>query len=220
MDMDRWGPRFSLAVYTLAAIGLVSVLGVGAFGVVRLVRFRADAAISPETASVAADAGNAANTVSAGQVAPTPLPAAEPAPPVVVTRRPAPVPAPVSNARADLAIQVHDTGIIEPLSGQFRHAENINFGDQPAVVFDVTNLGSARSEGWQFSANLPTFAGLYTSPDQHSLDPGERIRFTLGFRDLARTGSNTATITLDPANRVSDSNRANDVATATFTRGY
>lgn len=220
MRMDNWGQRFSLAVYVFAAIGLVSVLGIGAFGVVRLVRFRADAAISPETASVAADAGNATNTASAGQAALTPPPAAEPVPPAVVTRRPAPVLSPALGARADLAIQIIDTGIIEPSSGQFRHAESINLGDQPAVVFDVTNLGSVRSEGWQFSVNLPTFAGLYTPPDQQPLNPGERIRFTLGFRNLVRTGSNTVTITLDPANRVSDSNRANDVATATFTRGY
>ena len=187
--MDRFGPRFVPVIYAFAAIGLVSVFSVGVLGLTRLVKFRMGTGSSAEVAAVAAGAAGTAGTSSVSAASPIANPPAEPS---ILTRRPEPVPTPALPPRPDLAVSVIDSGIIETSTGRFQHADSIALGQQPALVFEVANLGGARSESWQFSVNLPTFAGLYTSSDQQPLAPGERIRFTLGFRDLSRAGQNNA----------------------------
>lgn len=155
-------------------------------------------------------------------------PAAKPPPPATV--RVVPGPAKVStypggsqyrilpNGVPDLSISVIATGLIDDSTGEFQPAAAVTRLQQAGVVFDVTNIGAAVSDQWRFSTNLPTFAGLFTSDPQPALAPGERIRFTIGFRYLILSGPNAVVFTLDPGNSIRDANRSNDVATTTVIR--
>ena len=117
-----------------------------------------------------------------------------------------------------MSVSVNATGRIDDSTGEFQPAATVTRVQQAGVVFEVTNIGTAVSDPWRFSANLPTFAGVFTSDPQLALAPGERIRFTIGFRYLTQSGPNAVVFTLDPGNAIKDSNRANDVATTTVIR--
>lgn len=124
------------------------------------------------------------------------------------------------NGTPDFSVQIIDVGIIDDLTGAFVATSSVGSGRQAAVVFDVSNIGTAVSEPWQFGAKLPTVGGDFTSEVQQSLAPGDRIRFTIGFQNLNQLGENTATFTVDPSEKLKDASRANNTATATVVRGY
>ena len=87
-----------------------------------------------------------------------------------------------------------------------------------AVVFDVKNMGTNVSGVWNLQATLPTDNGSFTSPDQPSINPGDLIRFTLQFDRLQSAGTNTATILIDPSQRLLGDPRQNNMGTATIFR--
>lgn len=227
-EKPRW---LEISMSALAIIGLLAVLAGGAFGVRALFAGRRDAGAIGELAA----AGIQPQNDSAG-----PQPAAVPQPPpgfavTAVPQPPSPLPAPAAapsrtvtsgdsaprtavGGIPDLAVAIVDTGVMVGggESAEFRHTDAVRASDQPAIVFDVSNAGSAVSEPWSFSATLPTFAGRFTSETQPRLAPGERIRFTLTFRPIDRSAAAVAVITVDPQNALRDKNRLNDVATTTF----
>lgn len=124
----------------------------------------------------------------------------------------------LANGISDLAIEIIDTGIIDDATGNFNHATSVSKIEQAGVVFDVFNIGTAVSLPWKFSAALPIYDGFFLSDTQSPLAPGERIRFTIGFKLLKTQGANVAVFTVDPTNSIKDKNRANDSAQATVVR--
>ena len=123
------------------------------------------------------------------------------------------------NGISDLFLQIIDTGIIDD-AGNFIHATSTGEGQQTGIVFDVWNFGTAVSGPWRLLAELPTFAGNFTSEPQKSLAPGEKIRFTIGFRLLTNPGPNNVTIIIDPQNELNELNRVNNIVSATVIRNY
>ena len=126
----------------------------------------------------------------------------------------------LAGGMADLAVQIVDTGIATGGGVGFVHTDPIPAGERPAIVFSVINAGTAVSERWQFTLNLPAPDGRFTSELQLPLAPGEGRRFTIGFSELLRQGENQATVTVFPWKGSGDANAANDAATALLTRGY
>lgn len=129
------------------------------------------------------------------------------------------------NGVPDLAIVIVDTGIVIPASSttpeQFKHADSVKEGERAAIVFDVKNMGSNVSGPWDFRAILPINDGDFRSEKQESINPGEKIRYTLGFEQLKTSGANTVKILVDPDGRIfNDANRLNNEVTLSITRGY
>ena len=85
------------------------------------------------------------------------------------------------------------------------------------AVFDIANRGMAQTGAWHFTANVPTTgsAQYYVSPAQMSLAPGAHIENTLRFSPL--TGG-AFTVTVDPDNRVKESNESNNTASTYISR--
>ena len=198
-------PWFSRLVYALAAIGAVTVLALGMLGLARLGAGR-EGTLAPrnETASAIEVVGG----TTTPEIAQAPI-----------RRRTFPPP-PAGIQAPDLAVAIVATGIINEVNGEFRNATTVSRGEQAGILFDVMNIGTATSARWYFGADLPTFGGAYISPEQSALKPGERARFTIGFRELYRAGENTAVITVDPRNAIPDRDRSNDHGRATLIRGY
>ncbi|GEM_PF-2690095 len=122
----------------------------------------------------------------------------------------------LANGTPDLAVRIVDVGIINA-SGVFVATSSVFRTQQAAVVFDITNNGTAASKHWDFTAILPIAVdGYYHSEVLPPLSPGDRIRFTLGFTSLNAIGENKFVMTVDPSNSLKDSNRSNDSATATI----
>lgn len=224
----RW---FDAAITILAAIGLIAIFAVGIIGAKRLVQKRLNSqtasgagvpAPAPDQAAIAAEPESAADVQVSVLPSAAPVPSVLPAPvpePANTPAIPPPASLPLPNPIPDFAVTMVDAGIITA-GGDFRHATSVSRGEEPAIVFDIANIGTAVSERWQFTAVLPTFGGQFTSQSQLPLAPGDRVRFTLGFRDLARQGENAAVITIDPTNSLKDRNRTNDSAMARFFRNY
>jgi hypothetical protein len=138
---------------------------------------------------------------------PSPAPVQQP---VVVT----PVPAPLYG-NPDLAITVSDVGFTAQNgnTASFVGSNDIPFGQNGAIKFTVTNVGTNASGAWNFAVNIPTSPMQnYVSPLQPSLNPGDSVDFTLGFDRGYSTGQKTITVTVDPDNRINESNKGNNVS--------
>ncbi|GEM_PF-3145946 len=124
------------------------------------------------------------------------------------------------NGIPDLSITIIDTGIINA-AGNFIRATSTNSGEQTGVVFEVSNLGTAASGPWRFTAHLPTLAGDFTSELQDSLNPGEKIRYTIGFQLLRNQGQNSVSIDVDPTRQITQEvNRNNNTVATIVIRNY
>lgn len=92
-------------------------------------------------------------------------------------------------------------------------------GQQVALKFEVENKGTNVSvANWTFSANLPyNPVYQYQSPAQQALYPGDRIVYTLTY-DVAYnvSGTQQATIFVDPFNFVLETNESNNHASASY----
>lgn len=119
------------------------------------------------------------------------------------------------NGVPDLKVDVIDVGIINPVDGQFSHATSTSKNTEIGVIFDISNAGTAVSNKWRFQAHLPiVYDSDFLSEFQEPLKPGEKVRFTLGFKNPWRNGENSIVLTIDPQNELRDANRGNDSATA------
>lgn len=116
----------------------------------------------------------------------------------------------------DLAVDITAVGYLTSNdTSTFVASTIVPDGKRGAVKFTVRNAGTNSSGNWTFDAKLPTTGSDYTyhSNSQKSLLPGDRIDFVLGF-DHADDGDQTVTVTVDPNNRVNESNERNDESDA------
>lgn len=135
----------------------------------------------------------------------------------VVTSVPVPV-QPALYGKPDLAIVQAVPGYLTTAdTASFVPSPTVPSTYRPAIRFVVQNIGTNVSGTWDFSATLPTSpAFTYNSAQQISFMPGDRIDYVLSFdRPLPGTG-NKITITLDPSNLVSESNKSNNTSTMTI----
>jgi hypothetical protein len=116
------------------------------------------------------------------------------------------------HTKADLAVTLVATGIIDPTTGAFVPTQQIQTTNQIAIRFRVSNNGGTATGPWNFSATLPTIdpsKAHYTSPQEPSLGPGSGIYFTLSFGGVI-PGQSQIVITADPNGSVSETNKANN----------
>lgn len=119
----------------------------------------------------------------------------------------------------DLTVRIQATGYLATTSADsFVASSTVPSGSRPAVKFTVENVGTNVAGAWHFSASIPTqSAFIFNSPIQQSLNPGDRIDYTLGF-DQATAGSNKMiSITANFDRAIGESNTNNNSASAQVT---
>lgn len=83
----------------------------------------------------------------------------------------------------------------------FIASSSVLAGARPAVKFSIKNIGTNVSGLWCFSATIPTQSSyLYQSQPQQSLNPGDRIDYTLGFDQAYRGVDQMISVTANIAN--------------------
>jgi hypothetical protein len=113
--------------------------------------------------------------------------------------------------KPDLSVKLLSTGIINRSTKQFTQTSTMGTGDEVGMRFEVRNIGNAVSGSWNLKATLPSATTPnYNSDPQMSLNPGDRIEFTLGFDNPTNIGSVTAYVYADPANVINESNEGNN----------
>ncbi len=150
-------------------------------------------------------------------IASNPEPVVEPAPAPVVSK-PKPIAPVVSNPYGlpDLEVRIIATGFLNE-NNIFIPSDTIYSNQQAAVKFQIGNVGTNDTGAWGFSANLPSVTdSFYNSPLQQNLRPGDRIEFTLGFRNPTNTQNHVGTITANPSNTISENSKANNSANVYF----
>lgn len=124
-----------------------------------------------------------------------------------------PAPAPVR----DLSVRMLQAGPV--VNGQIIQSGSFDANSTVGIQFEVRNNGNVSTGAWSFQAVLPVTSvndRVFNSGLQNSLTPGSGIIYTLTFAGL-RGGTNQAVITVDPQNLVSESSKANNQTSATFT---
>lgn len=117
--------------------------------------------------------------------------------------------------KSDLYIISKSTGAI--VNNVFIPKTNFASYEIPAIRFDIGNDGNVETGPWQFTAVLPTYPSqVFPSGVQPSLKPGEIIEYTLTLQNLAITGNNIATISIDPNNTVNELSETNNTLVMTL----
>ena len=117
--------------------------------------------------------------------------------------------------KPDLRITAKDTGTI--VNNIFVPKTVFGINETSAVRFDITNSGNTPTGAWQFTAVLPTYPSqVFPSGIQPSLKPGETIEYTLSMRNLAVTGNNIVTVTVDTSQSVSEVSEINNTLVMTL----
>ncbi len=112
---------------------------------------------------------------------------------------------------ADLSVELIAHGVLDPRTRAFIPKPIVFNNEIAATRFQVVNRGGRASGSWMFEADLPTVPAYhYVSPIQASLNPADRIEFTLSF-DRVVPGS--IRIVADPNQTISESNRVNNQLT-------
>ena len=121
------------------------------------------------------------------------------------------------NGEPDLTVRILGIGIINSES-VFVPTQSVRIGDRGAIRFEISNIGTKKSDNWMFNAVLPTFPmHIFHSTSQQALAPGERIEFTLGFDQLNKNLSEgVVTINADPAYSIKELNEENNVRQTMF----
>lgn len=116
----------------------------------------------------------------------------------------------------DLTVVISQVGYLATRgdTSSFVGSKDIPSGKDGAVRFTVTNVGTNVSGEWKFSADLPG-QPTFTSPYQRSLGPDDNADFILGFTHSHSGDDRLITITVDPSDRIIESNENNNSATAT-----
>jgi len=120
--------------------------------------------------------------------------------------------APTYSGIPDLTARILQVGVIDPATRAFV-AKIPQFSNEIAAVrFEVANAGGGKTGAWNFVANLPTVGGYtFTSATQKSLNPGDRVEFTLQFDQLQR-GSTFFAVHIDPNNSIQELSEGNNSA--------
>jgi subtilase family serine protease len=119
----------------------------------------------------------------------------------------------------DLTVRITDVGYVrrDGDTDTFVSAREIPDNRDGAVKFTVTNAGTNVTGSWKFEGDLPTSPSQhFTSPTQKSLKPGESIDFVLGFEDGREGDDREITITVDPSDKIDESNERNNDASRTI----
>jgi len=124
---------------------------------------------------------------------------------------------PVLSGLPDLAVQILATGILERDTDLFIATSSINRGQVAAVQFEVSNIGTNVSGPWTFTAKLPTTRNfVYEAKEQLSLNPGDRVKYTLSFDRLTHSSEGLFAVTIDPDETLVEINKANNKANVTL----
>jgi hypothetical protein len=119
----------------------------------------------------------------------------------------------------DLAVTTIATGYLAgPSTSSFVPASIVPPGAHPAVEFSIANDGTNVTGPWNFLAEIPSYNnGVFNSPIEPSLNPGDHTVFTLGFNNAIPGPAQTITVIADPNNTIAESNEGNNSAAAAVT---
>ena len=126
---------------------------------------------------------------------------------------------PVLHGLPDFMVTIDAVGYLATTSANsFVASSTVPAGARPAVRFTIKNIGTNATGSWRFSASIPTSTGyLFQSVPQQSLNPGDRIDYTLGFDQALPGAGRTVTITANFDHAVTESDVSNDSASAQMT---
>ena len=113
---------------------------------------------------------------------------------------------------ADLVARILEIGIIDKTSNTFVSTNVLRKTDRIAVRFEVENIGYRATGDWRFNAALPTYPFyIFSSDGQQSLNPGDKIEFTLGFDKIEKAQDNTVVVNVDPASSINELSEDNNI---------
>jgi hypothetical protein len=116
------------------------------------------------------------------------------------------------NTNADLAVHIIATGIIDPNTNAFVPENKIRTGDRGAIQFEIDNQGGHPTGSWSFAVVLPTYPSYtFMSNAQPSLNPGDKIVYTIAFNDIIDQPQDTFTINADNTGEVTETNKTNNI---------
>lgn len=230
--------RRSSAVTALAAVGLVSLIGMGVWGGVYSSRYvpevvnRLGAAavylgssLSPAPTGTPSEVATSTEETVISFGTPEPIMATT-TEPRAATSTPAPVQKkvalpptpPALHGSADLTVSLVAIGYLRTdATDSFVASTSVPSGAHPAIRFTIKNAGTNASGTWSFDATIPTrTAFTYHADPQISLLPGESMIYTLGFDRAAAGTAERITITLDPAGDITETSETNNTLVATL----
>lgn len=114
----------------------------------------------------------------------------------------------------DLSVRILEIGTINRSTGDFVATSTVVRGEKAAVRFEIVNIGTNVSGLWNFHAVLPTTSIPDYEPNelQASLNPGERILYTISFDRLKHATEGLFTIEIDPDSILNEITRTNNRA--------
>jgi len=123
------------------------------------------------------------------------------------------------NGIPDLQVTILATGIVDKVTNSFTPGSTVGQNDRAGISFQIKNIGTKASGTWKFIVDLPLAGNtLYVyrpTEIQRSLNPGERIEYTLGFDGIDRSNTTvTAVINVDTERTVSETDVSNNSASA------
>ena len=119
----------------------------------------------------------------------------------------------------DFLVNISAIGYLTTASADsFVASSTVPSGSRPAVKFTIKNIGTNKTGEWRFSASIPTQSSyIYFSPFQQSLNPGERIEYTLGFDQAIAGSDKMISVTANFDRAIGESNTNNNSASANLT---
>ncbi len=123
------------------------------------------------------------------------------------------------NGLPDLVVTIDAIGYLATSSAEsFVASSTVPVQNRPAVTFTIKNIGTKTAGPWRFSASIPTqTAYIYQSQPQQPLNPGDSIRYTLGFDQATKGANKTISITANFDHAITESNPDNNSASAQVT---
>lgn len=116
------------------------------------------------------------------------------------------------NGSVDLAARVISTGIVDIDTNEYTQTDTITSNDRVGIQFEVENLGTKASGVWSFTVVLPTQTiYFYNSTEQRSLNPGDRIEFTIGFDGVKTSDDVEVVINVDPSGQIGEVSEENNI---------
>lgn len=119
----------------------------------------------------------------------------------------------------DFIVTIKAVGYLATTSAEsFVATSTVPTGSRPAITFNIKNIGTNATGIWRFSASIPTqTAYIYQSQPQQSLNPGDRIDYTLGFDQATPGADKMISITANFDRAISESNISNNSASTKIT---
>lgn len=121
------------------------------------------------------------------------------------------------NGTPDLKVTINDVGYYLNEDKSFVSTDRIRARDRAVVKFTVENVGNKETGNWYFSSLLPIEGDrYYRSGSQISLQPGDKMVFTLAFDGMSYRGEDTLYINVDPLDQIKEISELNNIAQAKF----